>query len=127
MLTTLHAPHRAATLLAIGAAVAVFASSAAADSTPIGTLPPGPVATLTVERGELVSVALPAKSGRVWRLARAVNPKVLRQVSEGDLATGPVVVFRAVGKGRVVIRFALTTSDASSKALASRTLRVTVQ
>jgi hypothetical protein len=118
---------RAATVLALGAALAVFVSFASADSAPVGKLPLGPVATLVVERGELVSVALPAtQGGKVWRLARRVNPMVLQQVSEGELMSGPVVVFQAIGKGRATVRFALTRSDASSTALAARTLTVTV-
>jgi hypothetical protein len=118
---------RAATLLAIGAALAVFVSFASADSKPIGKLPAGPVVTTTMARGQLASIALPRTTGgKVWRIARSVDAKVLSQVSEGDLSSGPVVVFRGVGVGHAVVRFALTRSDASAKALASRTLEVTV-
>lgn len=119
---------RAATLVTVGlAAFLSLVSLASADSTPIGKLPPGPIVKVSAARGELVSIALPRPvGGKVWRIARTVDPKVLRQVSEGTLSSGPVVVFRAIGQGHAVVRFALTTSDASAKALASRTLEVTI-
>jgi hypothetical protein len=118
---------RGARLVVIAVVLAMLAASASADSEPIGKLPAGPIVTVKVARGELVSMALPRPSrARVWRIARAVDSKVLRQVSEGDLASGPVIVFRAVGRGHAVVRFALTRGDASAKALAARTLEITV-
>jgi hypothetical protein len=121
---------QAVTLVKVGVGLTAFlsvVSFASADSTPIGKLPVGPIVKVTAARGELVSIALPRPvGGKVWRIARTVDPKVLRQASEGDLSSGPVVVFRAVGRGHAVVRFALTKSDASAKALASRTLEVTV-
>ncbi len=118
---------RAATLVGIAAALALFVSFASADSEPVGQLPAGSMVTVTVERGDLVSIALPRPTaGRVWRIARPLDAKVLRQVAEGDLSSGPVVVFRAVGRGHAKVRFALTRGDASGKALASRALDVTV-
>jgi hypothetical protein len=121
---------RTATLITVSVVLAAFlslVSFASADSTPIGKLPAGPIVKVTAARDELVSIALPRPvGGKVWRIARTVDSKVLRQVSEGTLSSGPVVVFRAVGQGHAVVRFALTSSDASAKALASRTLEVTV-
>ncbi len=117
-----------ATLVVVGLVFAMFSAFASADSQPIGALPVGPTVTTKVARGELVSMALPRTSdGRVWRIARVFDSKVLRQVSEGDLRSGPVIVFRAIGRGHAVVRFALTKSDASAKALAARTLEVTVE
>lgn len=118
---------RGAATLVIGAILATGATSASADSQPIGMLPAGPIVSVKIARGELASIALPRSSGgRVWRIARVFDSRVLRQVSEGELPSGPVIVFRAVGRGRAVVRFALTRSDASAKALAARTLVVTV-
>lgn len=105
------------------------ASATRADSTPVGVLPPGPVSTISVPRGTLVAIALPAPgsaSGRTWRLARALDGRVLRQSTEGEVGGAIVVVFRAVGEGRSRIVYALTRGDASRKALAARIWRVTV-
>ena len=62
------------------AAVLLGAGSAAAGSTPIGALPPGPHSTIVTDRGSLVAVPLPGKqrAGLVWRLARPVRASVLR-------------------------------------------------
>ena len=61
-------------LAAAAAAVAIaIAPAAQADSTPVGRLPKGPLATIQTTKGQLVSVALPRpseSSGLVWRMAR---------------------------------------------------------
>lgn len=110
--------------------VAGTASAAApADSTPIGPLPAGPTTSIVTKRGSYVAVSLPrqpAKSGLVWRLARQVNAKVLRQVSEADVGPTVVVVFRATGKGNATVVFAATKGDASAKAVRAATTKVTV-
>ena len=115
------------TLLA-GALVLTAAAPALADSTPIGKLPAGPVVTVTTHRGLFVAVALPHPADRslVWRLARAVNPKVLREVSEADVGKTVVIVFAVTGKGTASIVYALTRGDTSSKALGAITHTVTV-
>ncbi|MEP6893261.1 MAG: hypothetical protein ABI927_05720 [Gaiellaceae bacterium] len=102
---------------------------AIADSTPIGKLPAGPRSTIVTPKGTFVAVALPGKqpADLVWRLARAVRPSVLREVSETDLDGNVVVVFRAVGRGHATIAFALTRGDTSSKALRAQTYVVTVR
>jgi hypothetical protein len=110
--------------------VATLAVAAAAfgDSTPIGALPAGPVATIQAQRGELVALALPKRSGgRVWRIARPFKPTVLSQVSEADVGPSVVVVFRARRAGAMRVSFALTASDASSKALESRQFVVNIK
>jgi hypothetical protein len=113
--------------LAVGTAV-ILAGRAHADSTPIGPLPKGPVTTVTAPKGTLVSVALPhAGKGLVWRLARRVDPAVLRQVSEGDIGASVVVVFQARRVGNVRVAFAQTRGDTSSKALRSATTLVHVR
>lgn len=107
---------------------AVAATPALADSTPIGALPKGPVATITTQRGLFVAVALPhpADKGLVWRLARRVDPKILRQVSEADVGRNVIVVYQVTGKGQASIIYALTRGDTSSKALGTLTHRVSV-
>jgi hypothetical protein len=107
---------------------AVAATPALADSTPIGALPKGPVATVTTQRGLFVAIALPhpADKGNVWRLARRVDPKILRQVSEADVGRNVVVVYQVTGKGSASIVYALTRGDASSKALGTLTHKVNV-
>ena len=99
-----------------------------ADSTPVGPLPAGPAATIDVQHGELVAVALPQRSaGRVWRIARPFDSNVLRQVSEADVGASVVLVFRARGAGRTTISIALTKGDASAKALESRRFLIRVR
>jgi hypothetical protein len=115
--------------LAVGALSALVATPAFADSTPIGALPTGPVTTVTTHRGLLVAVALPhpADKGLVWRLARRVDPKVVREVSEADVGKNVVIVFAVTGKGRASIVYALTRGDSSPKAegAITHTVRVT--
>ena len=50
---------------------------------------------------------------------------VLREVSEADVGANVVIVFKAVGKGRVTVVFARTRGEAQ-RADASRSFRVTV-
>ena len=71
-------------LLTVAGAAAALAAAVGAGATapPVGPLPPGPKAIVVTHVGELVAVALPHRSGgRVWRVARAFDGKVLSQVS----------------------------------------------
>jgi hypothetical protein len=115
------------TLIALLSACALSAS-AAADSTPIGPLPAGPVATLGVQQGEPVAIALPQRAGgSIWRIARPFDTRVLRQVSEATVGTSVVLVFRANRAGQTTVSLALTMGDASAKALESRRFVVRVR
>src|SRR5262249_44879208 len=110
------------------AAAAALAAGAVADSTPIGQVPKGPITTVVTPRGSLVAVALPHRAnGNVWRLARTVDPRVLRQVSEADVGPNVVVVYRATGSGVARVVYALTHGDVSGKALESATHVVRVK
>jgi len=124
------APRRALmSAVVAGCASALAIGVARADTTPIGTLPQGPHSTITSPRGSFVAVALPRQnpsSGLVWRLARQVDPSVLRQVSEADVGSSVVVVFRALRTGSARVVFALTRGDSSRRALRSRTYTVRV-
>ena len=75
--------------------------------------------TIETARGSLVAVALPRQNpatGLVWRVARRVDARVLKQVSEANVGASVVVVFRAIGKGNATIRFGLTRGESSGKA-----------
>jgi hypothetical protein len=118
-------------LAAAAAAVAIaIAPAAQADSTPVGRLPKGPLATIQTTKGQLVSVALPRpseSSGLVWRIAREYDDAVVEQVSEADVDDAVVLVFRAKGKGQATLRFAQTEGDSSSKAVKAATFKVVVK
>ena len=117
-------------LVALFSALALGGGAAAAlgDSTPVGPLPAGPVATIEAQHGELVALALPQRSGgRVWRVARPIDGAVLRQVSEANVGPSVVLVFRAASPGRATVSLALTKGDTSGKALESRLFRVRVR
>jgi hypothetical protein len=116
-------------LVAAGAtavALLVLVLPAGATAPPVGTLPKGPVTTIRTTAGSLVAVALPHRAnGLVWRLARGVDPKVLREVSEADVGKDVVVVYRAVGTGQVRLAYGLTRGETRG-ARASLTFAVTV-
>ncbi len=111
----------------VTACLALSAGAAQADSTPVGPLPAGPVATTSTKPGQLVAVALPsasASSGLVWRIARSFNSKVVQQVSEANVGANVVLVFKVVGRGNTSLVFAQTKGDTSSKAVKSVTQRI---
>jgi hypothetical protein len=119
---------RALAVLFLVGALGGGAAVALADSTPIGALPRGPASTIAVQHGELVALALPQRGGgRVWRVARPFDAKVLRQVSEANVGTSVVLVFRARSAGTTTVSLALTKGDSSSKALEARRFRVQVR
>ena len=96
------------------------AGSAAADSTPVGPLPAPAVTKVTTAKGSLVAVGLPAqpaRTGLVWRVARPLDTRVVRQVGEADAGSSVVLVFRVVGRGHASLHFALTRGDTSPKAV----------
>lgn len=117
-----------AALLA-GAAFAV-PRAARGDSTPIGPLPAGPTSTITTAPRRLVAIALPRSaksSGLSWRIARAFDAKVVREVTEADVGSTVVVVYRAGARGRATLRYALTRGDTSPKAVAAATFTIVVR
>jgi len=110
------------TMVALSVAVLAFvaAGTAAADSTPVRPLPTPAVTKVTTAKGSLVAVSLPARpagTGLVWRVARPLDARVVRQVGEADVGPSVVLVFRVVGRGRASLHFALTRGDASPKAV----------
>jgi hypothetical protein len=112
----------ATTLTAAGAAGATLK-----DSPPVGPLPAGPTSTIDTQKGQLVAFALPHRSaGRVWRVARKFDAKVVQQVSEGDVGPSVVLVFKATGKGTTAVVFGLTRGE-TAKAYESRRFIVRVR
>jgi hypothetical protein len=98
-------------LLATGALAA--AGGASATAPPVGPLPAAKVTTLRTTRGQLVSIAVPTRRGYVWRVARPVPARVVRQVGEGNLGRSVVLVFLAVARGRGSIVLAETKGETS--------------
>jgi hypothetical protein len=114
------------TLAAVTAALGT-AFGAQASTTPVGPLPPGPVVSTTTRTGQLVAVALPhlrRSAGYAWRIARRYDTRVVRQLSEADVGTSVVLVFKVVGRGDTALVFALTRGDTSGKAVQAYTHRV---
>jgi hypothetical protein len=118
---------RVAALFVLAAVASAAAAGARATAPPVGPLPAGPTATVATSTGELVAVALPHRSGgRVWRIARAFDSSILHEVSEADVGSNVVLVFKTTHAGNVSLRFALTRGE-TAKALESRTFRVHVR
>ena len=95
-------------------AAAVLVPLGLASAGPVGAIPKGPVTTVTVTKGQIFAVALPhggATAALSWRLARAVSPKVVTEVTEGDVGTNVIVVFKAAGVGKASIVYALTKGE----------------
>jgi hypothetical protein len=111
---------------AAAAVAALFASPGLASAPPVGPLPAGPVSKIETTKGELVAVALPHRTGRDWRIARAFAGSVLRQVSEADVGNQVVLVFKATGRGTTALSFGLT-RDEQTKAYESRRYTVVVR
>ena len=106
---------------------AALASAGTASAPPVGPLPSGPHSMIQTTVGELVSVALPHRAGgRVWRLARTVNGKILREVSEADVGPQVVLVYKATGPGAATLSFGLTRGE-TAKAYESRRYVVDVR
>jgi hypothetical protein len=124
---TLHRTPRTRLTLALAvAAIGVPAGTAPADSTPVGPLPAGPTSRIHTQRGQLVAVALPHRSGgKVWRVARPFDGTRLRQVSEADVGSSVVLVFRALTPGSARITFGLTRGE-TAKAFEAREVVVTI-
>ena len=109
------------------AAASILAGVGRADSTPVGPLPSGPTSTIQTQQGQLIAVALPHRAnGRIWRVARTVDARVVKQVSEADVGNNVVVVFKATGTGTAGIAFGLTRGE-TAKAFESRRYTVRVR
>jgi hypothetical protein len=114
-------------LLCVTLAAALGASGAGASSEPVGKLPPGPTRSIQLKAGANVTVTLPKPTvaGRVWRVARAYDSGVVRELREGDSNGGVWVTFRGVAAGATKVVFAQTRGE-TARAYASRTFRFDV-
>src|SRR5437879_1426866 len=104
------------TLAVLAALVAVLACTGLAEGAapPVGPLPKSPTSTISTAKGSLVSIALPSRAGKSWRLARAVDPRVLVEVGEANVGRSVVIVFRAVGRGSVRVVYGLTRNETAN-------------
>jgi hypothetical protein len=119
----------AAWALVLVAAAAIVGSAGATrhSAPPVGALPAGPTSTIQTQKGELVAVALPNRGGgKVWRIARAFDAKVLQQVGEANVGGSVVLVFKAKGSGTTAVVFGLTKGE-TAKAYESRKFVVSVR
>ena len=106
--------------------LACLATAAAASAPPVGPLPKGPNSTIQTTKGSLVSIALPSRTGKSWRLARRIDARVLVEVGEANVGRAVVVVYKATGRGSVSVRYGLTRGE-RPKAYASATWNVKVR
>lgn len=97
--------------LTIATAAAAFPLLADASAPPIGALPTPAETLVQTHTGSLVSVALPRRSDLEWRIARNSDQKVMRQISEADVAGSVVLVFKTVGKGSTSVTLAETRGE----------------
>ena len=100
-------------LLIAVAVAAISAAAALASAGPVGPLPNGPTASVYFAVGESYTARLPQPKvvGRVWRIARAFNGKVVSESREGETKQQVWVTFRAVGKGSTKVVFAMTRGE----------------
>jgi hypothetical protein len=106
---------------AVAACALCGAALALASAPPVGPLPPSKVQRISTARGSLVSVAVPKRpGGYVWRIARTYNGHVLREVTEGDVGSTVVIVFRAVGPGTTTVVLAETRGETAKAYRAAR-------
>jgi len=123
--------HRFVALLVMAAALTVtmatIAGARTAAAPPVGPLPSGSTSTIRTQVGQLVAFALPHRpNGRVWRIARPFNSKVVAEVGEADVGANVVLIFKATGKGTTTVSFGLTRGE-QTKAYEARRFVVTVK
>jgi hypothetical protein len=116
------------TIAVVLVAAGAVAATALSTAPPVGPLPKGPVETVKRAAGATFTVTLPKPgvAGRAWRVARAYDAKVVREVGEGTKKSGATwVTYRAVAPGTTRVVYALTRGE-QSHAYAARTFRVVV-
>ena len=119
---------RLSVLVAVVAGAGAVVASAVSSAPPVGPLPKGPVQTVKRTAGTpfVVTLPKPGVAGRSWRVARAYDSGVVREVGEGTKKNGAVwVTYRAVAPGATRVVYALTRGE-RPHAYASRTFRVVV-
>jgi hypothetical protein len=114
---------------ALAALLIPVAHASVASAPPVGPLPRGQVTTVSASAGTLIAVALPGQapaSGLVWRLARSVDTKVLRQTAERNIGRDVVVIYKAVGRGSATVSYGLTKGE-TRKAYKSVTYKLSIR
>lgn len=117
------------TVVLLNALQASSLQASVASAPPVGPLPPGQVTNVSTPSGSLVSIVLPgqtASGGLVWRLARVVNTKVLREVAERNIGRDVVVIYKAVGRGQGTAAYGLTKGE-TRRAYKSVTYKIRVR
>jgi hypothetical protein len=115
------------TLLTAVVVAAVSAATALGSAGPVGPLPNGPTTSVHLAVGKTYTARLPKPkvAGRVWRIARAFNGKVVSETKEGETKAQVWVTFRAQGPGTTSVVFAITLGE-RSHAYAARTYQFVV-
>jgi hypothetical protein len=95
------------------AVAGVWAAAALGSAGPVGPLPNGPTTTVQLVVGKTYTARLPQPNvaGRVWRIARPFDGKIVRETRESETTTYVLVTFRAVGKGSTRVVFAMTLGE----------------
>ena len=114
-------------LLGVSVVAAILAVAAFASAPPVGQLPKGPVTFVQLAVGKTYTVKLPQPkvAGRVWRIARPFDGKVVRETREAETKQQVLVSFRTVGKGTTSVIFAMTLGE-RSHAYAAHTYRFVI-
>jgi hypothetical protein len=101
-------------------------ATALAAAPPVGPLPPGPTTQITTKRGEVVAIALPPQpNGRVWRLKGSIDTHIVREVSEANVGSTVVIIFKTTGRGTATLSYGSTRGE-TAKAFSARRFRITV-
>jgi hypothetical protein len=100
-------------MLPAALAAAIWASTALASAGPVGPLPNGPTTSVHLAVGKTYVVRLPQPKvpGRVWRIARPFDGKIVSETHEGETKQYVLITFRAVGKGSTRVVFAMTRGE----------------
>ena len=109
------------------AVAAIWAAAALASAGPVGPLPNGPTTSVHLAVGKTYVARLPQPkaAGRVWRIARPFDGKIVSETREAETTKQVLITFRAVGKGSTSVVFALTRGE-TAHAYAARTFSFNV-
>jgi hypothetical protein len=95
------------------ALAAIWAGPALASAGPVGPLPNGPTTAVHLVVGKTYTARLPQPkvAGRVWRIARPFDGKIVTETREAETKQQVLITFRAAGKGSTRVVFALTRGE----------------
>ena len=100
-------------LLTLLTVAVIWAGAALASAGPVGPLPNGPTTGVRLAVGKTYTARLPQPKvpGRVWRIARPFDGKIVSETREAETKQQVLITFRAVGKGSTRVVFALTRGE----------------